>query len=119
MINYLAGPYSSVHIHIRDRRYNQISFVAAELMRRGEIVYSPITACHHIAADYDLPFDATYWLKQNLEFLAHCDKLLVLQLDGWENSVGLKREIEFATEKNIPIEYIKLEDFSGQNRQHS
>ena len=118
MISYLAAPYSSIHIHIRDRRYNQISFVASELMKRGEIIYSPITACHHIAADYSLPFDADYWLRTNLEFLTHCGKLYVLQLDGWEQSIGVKREIEFATERNIPIEYITLGDFSDQDNRH-
>lgn len=111
MISYLAGPYTSEHIHIRDRRYHQISFVAAQLMKRGELVYSPITACHHIAADYELPKDANYWLRQNLAFLSRCDRLLVLQLEGWEDSEGVQREIEFATENNIPIEYISLGDF--------
>lgn len=119
MISYLAGPYSSVHIHIRDRRYHQISYVAAELIKRGELVYSPITACHHIALDYGLPGDADYWLRHDLAFLARCDRLLVLQLEGWEDSEGVRREIAFATEKNIPIEYITLGDFSGKDNPNS
>lgn len=118
MISYLGAPYSSIHIHIRDRRYQQISFVAAQLMRRGEIIYSPITACHRLANDHDLPLTADYWLRFNLEFLRRCGKLYVLQLDGWEKSLGLKQEIEFAESRNIPIEYITLGDFSGTNNQH-
>lgn len=113
MIAYLAAPYSSIHIHIRDRRYNQTAYVASRLILRGEIIYSPITACHHLACDYDLPTDADYWLKVNLEFLRRCGKMYVLQLDGWEDSVGVQREIAFATERNIPIEYITLGEFSG------
>jgi hypothetical protein len=119
MINYLAGPYSSSFIHIRDRRYQQISSVAAALARRGEIVYSPITSCHHLANDYDLPGDAEFWLRHDLAFLEKCSKMYVLQLEGWEQSVGVQREIAFATEHNIPIEYINLGDFSGSNSQHS
>ena len=115
MINYLAGPYSSVHIHIRERRYNQISFVAAQLMKRGECIYSPITSCHHIAIDYDLPFDTNFWLNHDLAILARCDKLLVLQLEGWEHSIGVQCEIAFADEHNIPVEYVTLEDFVGEN----
>lgn len=118
MISYLAGPYSSCHIHIRDRRYHQISFVAAQLIKRGEIVYSPVTACHPIACDYDLPGNSDYWLRHNLAFLSHCDKMYVLQLDGWKESIGVQREIEFATENNIPIEYVTLGDFSGTNNRH-
>lgn len=113
MISYLAAPYSSTQIHIRDRRYNQISFVAAQLMKRGELIFSPITSCHHLAIDYELPYDADYWLRYNLTFLKRCDRLLVLQLEGWEDSVGLRNEIAFATEYNIPIEYVTLGDFSG------
>jgi hypothetical protein len=119
MISYLAGPYSSPHIHIRDRRYQQISAVAAELMRRGEWIYSPITSCHHLAIDYELPYDADFWLKHDLAFLARCDRMIVLQLEGWDESVGVKREIEFATEKNIPIVYMTLGEFSGKDNQHS
>lgn len=119
MINYLAAPYSSPQIHIRDRRYNQIAFVASELIKRGEIIYSPITACHHLACDFELPKDADYWLRTNLEFLRRCGKMYVLTLDGWKASIGVQREIEFATERNIPIEYISLGDFGGGNNQHS
>lgn len=113
MIVYLAGPYSSCHIHIRQRRYDKLSWVAAQLIRRGEIVYSPVTSCHHIANDYDLPMDADYWLRHDLEFLRRCGKMYVLQLEGWEQSIGVAREIEFANEHEIPIEYIKVEDFFG------
>ena len=113
MISYLAGPYSSPHIHIRDRRYQQISFVAAELIKRGELIYSPITSCHPIACDHGLPTDAAFWLHYDLAFLARCDRLLVLQLEGWDRSEGVKHEIEFAEKNCIPVEYISLGDFGG------
>ena|SRR5882672_2424350 len=113
MIAYLAAPYSSIHIHIRDRRYHQIAFVAAQLIKRGEIIYSPITSCHHLANDYNLPIEADYWLRQDLEFLRHCGKMYVLQLEGWEDSEGVESEIVYTTDRNIPIEYITLGEFSG------
>lgn len=118
-MNYLAGPYHSVHSHIKERRYNQLTFVAAQLMKRGEVIFSPITHCHYLAQEHASFEGPDFWLTQDLAILRRCDKLLVLQLDGWENSVGLKREIEFATEHNIPVEYISLEDFSGKDSQHS
>lgn len=68
--------------------------------------------------DHDLPTDADYWLRQNLAFLSRCDKMYVLQLEGWEKSDGVQREIAFATEHNIPIEYITLGEFSGQDNPH-
>jgi hypothetical protein len=116
---YLAGPYAHVYEHMKCRRYEQLTFVTAMLLRSGTTVYSPITHCHPLAQQYDMPRDHSFWLNHDLAILARCDKLLVLRLEGWENSIGLRREIEFANEKNIPIEYIDLEDFCGEHNQHS
>jgi hypothetical protein len=118
MISYLAAPYSHAISRTRFYRYRQICYVTAELARRGEIIYSPISSWHFIAVNYNLPTDAAFWLPYMLEFLARCDKMYVLQLEGWENSVGVQREIEFATEHNIPIEYITMGEFGGKNNQH-
>lgn len=50
----------------------------------------------------------SFWLEHDLAILARCDKMIVLQLDGWEDSVGLKAEIDFATGRNIPIEFMEF-----------
>lgn len=118
-MNYLAGPYRSIHSHIMERRYNQLTFVAAQLMLRGETIFSPITHCHYLAKEHASFEGPEFWLTQDLAILRRCDKMYVLQLDGWKQSNGLRDEIAFATEHNIPVEYITLEDFSGQNSQHS
>jgi hypothetical protein len=109
MINYLACPYTHAEEHMHQQRYEQVTAVAAELMRRGHVIYSPITSMHYLARK--LKANEIDWLQHDLAILARCDKLIVLQLDGWRDSVGLKREIEFATEKNIPITYIWPSNF--------
>lgn len=118
-MKYLAGPYGSVHSHIKERRYNQLTFVAAQLMKRGEVIFSPITHCHYLAQEHASFEGPDFWLHQDLAILRRCDTLIVLRLEGWEQSEGLRREIEFATEHNIPVEYITLGEFSGQDNQHS
>jgi hypothetical protein len=107
MIEYLAGPYSHPHEHIRHQRYTTITAKAAQLMTEGRVIYSPITSMHFLAKDHSMPFEADFWLHHDLAILRRCGKLLVLQLEGWENSVGLKAEIEFANANGIPVEYIK------------
>lgn len=118
MISYLAAPYSHAIARTRFYRYRQVCFVTAELARRGEIIYSPISHWHFIAVNYDLPTDAEFWLRFDLAFLEISSKMYVLMLDGWKESLGVASEIAFAAERNIPIAYINLGDFSGQNNQH-
>ena len=106
MINYLACPYTHAEEHMHQQRYDQVTDVAAELMRQGLTIYSPITSMHYLARR--LKVNEVDWLQHDLIILAKCDKLIVLQLEGWEQSEGLRREIEFATENNIPIEYMEV-----------
>ena len=47
-----------------------------------------------------------WWLKQDFAVLTKCSKLLVYRMEGWEKSYGVGKEIEFAKEHKIPIEYI-------------
>lgn len=105
MINYLACPYTHEDEHMHQRRYDQVTDRAAELMRQGLIIYSPITSMHYLARR--LKANEINWLHHDLAILARCDKLIVLQLEGWEQSDGLRCEIAFATEHNIPVEYME------------
>jgi hypothetical protein len=113
---YLACPYAHETEHMEHKRYEQVTSVAAKLMLRGLCIYSPITSMHYLARK--VKANAIDWLQHDLVILARCDKLIVLQLEGWENSVGLKKEIAFASENNIPVEYITLGEFSGEDNQH-
>lgn len=112
---YLACPYTHENEHMEHKRYEQVTDVAAKLMLQGQCIYSPITSMHFLARRIKAnTFD---WLQHDLIILARCDKLIVLQLEGWEDSEGLKNEIAFATEKNIPVEYIGVA--GGKDNQHS
>jgi hypothetical protein len=108
---YLACPYTHAEEHMQHRRYQQVTTVAANLMRQGLCIYSPITSMHYLARR--VRANAIDWLEHDLVILARCDKLIVLQLEGWEQSEGLRREIEFAKENNIPVEY--MESLLGQD----
>ena len=109
MISYLGCPYLHTHSHIQDERYDKVTAVAARLMAEGQFIYSPITSMHHLSKTHIdiLPNGCDFWLQHDLAILARCDKLIVLLLEGWEHSNGLRREIEFAAENNIPVEYME------------
>lgn len=78
------------------------------MARRGINVYSPIAHWHPAAYIHDLPKDAEFWRSMNFEHILHCTAVWVLRLDGWEDSVGVREEMEFAHESNLPIVFVDM-----------
>jgi len=49
-------------------------------------------------------------MSQDLPFLDFADKVVVLTLPGWEKSKGIKRELEYAREKGMSVDFKSMED---------
>jgi len=107
---YLAGPYSHPDVTVRQLRYEQLTAKAAELMLENYVVFSPITHGHAVAMGHNLPTDFAWWEQQCLGMLRHASKLIILTLEGWEQSKGVEAEVEFARKLGINIEYIRAID---------
>ena len=107
---YLAGPYSHPDEDVRHARYAALTAKAAELMLENYVVFSPITHGHAVAEAHNLPTDFIWWEQQCLGMLRHASKLVILTLDGWEQSKGLEVEVEFARKIGINIEYVRAID---------
>lgn len=123
---YLASPYSvkteglshQVASSIRDARYRKVCKLAAEMMKEGKKVFCPIAHSHPIEV-IGMPGEiqsGDFWLEQDFAILKNASKLAVFQMDGWEQSSGIRREIEFAEEHNIPVEYIPNKKFTRKYR---
>ena len=104
---YLASPYSHPDPTVRDERFQAACRAAAKLMLGGQCVFAPIP--HSVPIEEQFPemqgFD--FWMSMDLPILARCTKIVVLTLDGWEKSRGVKRELEYAHEHGIPIEFME------------
>ena len=106
---YLGMPYTHENEVIRDMRFTAINKIAAEVMlgtyTEGNVVpFSPIS-CSHPIAIY-LPPDTeswAFWQQMDLPFLSRCDELWVIKFQGWQQSEGLKGEIQYALDNNIFI----------------
>ena len=59
-----------------------------------------------------MPRDWAFWKDLSYVLLSKSDVLVVLKLEGWEESVGVKAEIIYAHDNNIPVIYIE-EDLSN------
>ena len=99
---YLSAPYT---IH-PEACFMAVNRKSAELMIQGNIIFSPISHSHPIAVQEDLPNTHEFWMLQDLPFIEFCDELYVLQLEYWEQSKGVQKEIEYATKLGKPIKYI-------------
>jgi len=106
IIKYLATPYLHDRERVMDFRANVADAIAADLMNKGEYVYSPISSWHHIAKKYSLPRDWDFWNGLDRQFIKVCSGLYVSTLEGWKESTGVTAEIEIAKELNIPVKHI-------------
>jgi hypothetical protein len=107
---YLASPYSSPNLAVRDARFDAVCREAAALMRGGAMIYSPIAHTHPIAMRGDLPTHWEFWEGYDRVMIAAADALWVLMLDGWEDSRGVQAEIQLATELGKPVHMIEPSD---------
>jgi len=105
---YIASPYSSKSIGLRQLRYEQACEAAAYLMQRGYVVFSPIAHSHNISKYLGNGNDCDFYLKQDLPLIEWADELWVLMLEGWQESNGIAAEIKYAITLGKPVQYFNI-----------
>lgn len=113
-IIYLAAPYSAGDAGQRLARFNAVTAVAARLIERRLVVFSPLTMTHPI--DLVLAKDgetlgSDYWVAFDEAFMQFCSRLCVLTLPGWKESSGVQRETGYFADRGIEPEYLDPADF--------
>eukprot|EP00699_Malawimonas_sp_californiana_P001662 EC715967.1.p1 GENE.EC715967.1~~EC715967.1.p1 ORF type:complete len:137 (+),score=8.93 EC715967.1:52-411(+) len=102
---YLAAPYTHADPAVTEKRVAVFSRTCARLMAQNIFVFSPLH--NHLIRQYGpVPGDWEFWQHYSRAFLSRMDKLVVLKLDGWDASVGVRAEIDLATQWCKPIEYM-------------
>lgn len=106
---YLAGPYTHSDPSVMEERGLKHGEWAGKLLREGLLIYCPIAetegiakACHMTGTDWNT------WREKDLAQLIRCDQMWVLTLDGWDKSLGVKGEVKFCLNNNIPISLIDV-----------
>ena len=107
-LTYLAVPYSHPDPAVRLARFEAANIAAGALMREGVLVFSPISHTHPIAEKCNLPLGFDYWERYDRAVLSCCHRLIVLSLDGWHESVGVRSELKIAMETGIEIRFMAL-----------
>jgi hypothetical protein len=104
---YLASPYSHKDPWVMEHRVLSTMQAVAQLLSDGHVIYSPICHHHTLAKIHGLPHAWEFWRKQDFGLLHKCDGLLILQLPGWQESVGVSAEIAEAKIRHIPITFLE------------
>lgn len=100
---YLATPYTNYHEGI-ESAFRDASRICAGLLNSGVEAYSPIAHCHPMAIYGDLDaLDRDFWLRYQETMMQRCDVLIVAQMKGWKESIGIQHEIKFFLERKRVI----------------
>ncbi|CAN5470617.1 DUF1937 family protein [soil metagenome] len=109
---YFASPYSHPDPRVREHRFRAACHAAASMLRDGHVVFSPIVHSHPLVA-FGLPTAWASWERIDRAYLERCDGVMVLMLDGWEASVGVRAEIGIAQALGLPVRFVAPEDATG------
>lgn len=101
---YLASPYSHSDPKMVQHRADEAARATVHLLTNypGVNIFSPIVHSHvlHLSG---MKGDWATWKEIDTDFIERMDGLVILTLDGWEDSVGVDAEIKIARELGITI----------------
>lgn len=102
-VSYLATPYTK-YPHGIERACADASALAGRLLQSGVYVYCPIAHGHSISLHSGIdPLDLSIWLPFNDAMLDAAGTLIVAEMDGWQESIGIKYEIDRFERAGKPI----------------
>ena len=104
---YLSTPYTHPDPDVMEERFRAACRVAWRLMNEGMVVYSPIAHNHTIVSISGvLPWGWDFWEKFDRHMIALSEKVVIVMIDGWKDSKGIKAEFDIAQELGKPVEFI-------------
>ena len=113
---YLASPYMHADPEVKRARHDAAVRAAIRIMAEtGEAVFSPIAHSHlmHVWSDGKIGGDWRQWAEFDRAVIAACSTFYVLMLDGWEQSVGIKAELEIARGLGLRVVFAAKEMGDG------
>lgn len=110
---YLATPYSDDDPKVEKERFLAVNLAAGYLIKAGRHVFSPISHFHPIKEVMGLSGGWEYWKEYDEQMISCCSEVIVLMLDGWDESVGVEAEMKIAGEQGKPVTLMTLDMIKG------
>jgi hypothetical protein len=104
--HYLASPYTHPELDVMDHRYEAAMSALNYLLQCRMWTYSPIVHCHELAKTHHLPRHAGFWRSYNRAMLDSARSLIILTIDGWDDSVGVADEMKTAKRLHLPTSFL-------------
>lgn len=101
---FLSSPYTAPDKLLEKTRFLLAESFVLHALREWELpIFSPIVYWHPLATTNSLPTDAEFWFKFNADIIRHCERMFVLQIKGWEESRGVRMELNLARILGLPL----------------
>jgi hypothetical protein len=101
---FVAGPYNHPDEIIKSERLLNIKKYCVKVFNEGDAPISALLMGLSISDIGGLPTDTETWREFSKKMVKGCDEMHVLS--GWEESGGVKAEIEEALRIGIIVKYI-------------
>ena len=100
---YVAAPFWHENEAVRNYRRRKAVEYSERLFHKGVPFYSPLLYSERFK---EKKASEGYWVEHGLRMVDVCDVMHVLCLEGWEDSGGIKGEIEKAEARGARVVYI-------------
>ena len=104
---YIACPYSHPDPEIREHRYRMSCMAASKLFQAGIVAFNPLANSVPAVEFGGIDLAHSDWMAIDLPILRRSDELLILGLDNWTKSEGVKSEMFEALANAKPITLIE------------
>lgn len=108
---YISNPYNGTDEQ-KETRAQTAAKVCGQLLKKGVYAWSPIVHNHAMMRTFDqftLEERRSKILEFDFSLLKSSKGMIVLKIDGWDKSFGVKAEIELCQKLSIPIKYLDPE----------
>lgn len=103
---FLACPYGHPDVAVIETRFDMSNAVAATILAAGAAVFSQVSMSHPINAQLAHLRNADIgrlWAPVDAVFMDVMEELIVIDIDGWKESSGVAREIDFFRKRGRPV----------------
>lgn len=90
---YLGAPYDHEDPFIKEYRLEEVNDVATYLVNLGFKIFSPLTQST-VFLQYGADLTHEEWLSLDKPFMDAASAMILLELDGWKTSKGVKIEMD-------------------------
>jgi hypothetical protein len=104
---YISNPYNGTDEQ-KEERAQIAAAVCAKLIKMGIHAWSPIVHNHAMMKFNQFTLEERRSLILNFDFslLKSARGMILITIDGWEQSYGVRAEIELCQKLSIPIKYL-------------